>query len=185
MKRLIFYIFFVSLMIQACGQTNVKTDTNGIYSNSTFRFSVLIPNDWKLAGEMENERKTIVCWTLPAIYSDIEKTEIENAISITAHKSTYITSVSDLILSEYLRIDPVETALEYIDESNKNARMIYTTTPQGLKYKGKSYFVFNHILQPYSEVNGIGYIITFMATPGTFDKNIDVFEEFYKSINYN
>ncbi|MDI9310212.1 MAG: hypothetical protein QM535_08350 [Limnohabitans sp.] len=53
--------------------------------------------------------------------------------------------------------------------------MIYTTTPNGLKYQGKSYFVFK---------NGIGYIITFMATPGTYNKNIKVFEEFYKNVNF-
>jgi len=152
-------------------------ETSKNYSNPTYRFSVLVPNDWKLHGELKNDtmqHRAIVDWGLPKIYSDIEKTDIENSISITAYKRTDIKSVDDLILWETSRVNAIMTVLE-VDKPSENAR-IYTTMIRGLKYKGKSYFVFN---------NGIGYVITFMATPGTFDKNINVFEKFYNLVKYN
>ncbi|MGZ3767583.1 MAG: hypothetical protein ACXVA2_23165, partial [Mucilaginibacter sp.] len=57
---------------------------------------------------------------------------------------------------------------------NANARIVFSTI-NGLKYKGKSYFEFK---------NNIGYVINFTATPGTFDKNLTVFEKFYLNIRF-
>ena len=77
----------------------------------------------------------------------MEKTNIENSISITAYHKEKISSANDLILQEYLRVAG-DTALE-VDSTNQNARIIYQTR-NGLEYMGKEYFVFK---------NGIGYII--------------------------
>jgi hypothetical protein len=169
------------LILHACGQTNSKAQSEAIagktYANEAYRFSATIPDNWKLYGQIINDtlkHMALADWGLPKIYSDLEKAEIENSISITAYQKPNISSVDKLILAEYLKINPTETALE-VDKSNPNARMIYTTTPTGLKYQGKSYFVFK---------NGIGYVITFMATPGTYDKNIKMFEEFYNNVKY-
>lgn len=169
------------LILHACVQTNSKAQTETKagknYVNEVYRFSATIPDTWKLYGQIKNDtlrHMAIADWGLPKIYSDLEKTEIENSISITAYQKPDISSVDKLILAEYLKINPAETALE-VDKSNPNARMIYTTTPTGLKFQGKSYYVFK---------NGIGYVITFMATPGTYDKNIKVFEEFYTNVKY-
>ena len=182
MKNILaFTIIGLTVMLQACGQTNSKTQPETVsgnnYVNEAYRFSVTIPDNWKLYGQIKNDtlkHMGIADWGLPKIYSELEKTEIENSISITACQKDDISSVDKLILAEYLRINPTETALE-VDKSNPNARLIYTTTPTGLKYQGKSYFVFK---------NGIGYVVTFMATPGTYDKNIKVFEEFYNGIKF-
>jgi hypothetical protein len=171
----------LTLLLHACGKTNSKAQSENIagkvYINEIYRFSATIPDAWTLYGQIKNDRlnhKAIVAWGLPKIYSELEKTEIENSISITAYHKKEINSVDKLILSEYLRINPIETALE-IDKSNPNARMIYTTLPSGLKYQGKSYYVFK---------NELGYVITFMATPGTYDKNIKMFEEFYSNVKF-
>lgn len=178
---LIITLIGLTLMLNACGQTNSKAQSETIagrtYSNEVYRFSATIPDSWKLYGQIKNDtlkRMAIADWGLPKIYSDVEKTEIENSISITAYHKPDINSVDKLILSEYLKINPTETTLE-VDKSSPNARMIYTTTPTGLKFQGKSYYVFK---------NGIGYVITFMATPGTYDKNIKVFEEFYNNVKF-
>ena len=180
-QTLIFSLIGLTLILHACGQTNSKaqseTIAGKIYTNEAYRFSATIPDSWKLYGQIKNDtlkHMAIADWGLPKIYSDLEKTEIENSISITAYQKPDINSVDKLILAEYLKINPTETALE-VDKSNPNARMIYTTTPTGLKYQGKSYFVFK---------NGIGYVITFMATPWTYDTNIKVFEEFYNGVKY-
>ncbi|HYV91248.1 MAG TPA: hypothetical protein VE978_05675 [Chitinophagales bacterium] len=81
--------------------------------------------------------------------------------------------MEELITYEYLRKDPRETSLE-VDTSSVNARIVYSTI-KGLNYKGKIYFVFK---------NDIGYVITFMATPGTYDKNLGLFEDFNKKITF-
>lgn len=179
--RIPFIIVILTILLQSCGIPTSKkqSDASTIqsYSNEIYRFSVPVPEYLKLHSHIKNDtirHRAIVAWGLPKIYSELEKTEIENAISITAYHRKDISSVDNLILSEYLRINPIETALE-VDTSSVNTRMIYTTTSTGLQYKGKSYFIFK---------NEIGYIVTFMATPGTYQKNIKVFEEFYQSINF-
>ena len=60
------------------------------------------------------------------------------------------------------------------EAGSKNGYIIHYKN-SGLDYKGKSYFVFR---------DGIGYIVTFMATPGTYDINVPAFELFYKNISY-
>jgi hypothetical protein len=60
-----------------------------IYENNSYRFRAKIPIDWTLYGEIKNDtvkNYSIVGWGLPKVYSDLEKTEIENAISITGYK---------------------------------------------------------------------------------------------------
>lgn len=128
------------------------------------------------SGKLKNDtikKRAIVEWGLPLTYSELEKTDIENSISITAYHRTDIKSMEELITYEYLRKDPRETSLE-VDTSSVNARIVYSTI-KGLNYKGKIYFVFK---------NDIGYVITFMATPGTYDKNLGLFEDFNKKITF-
>ncbi len=168
MKRLIFFILLVRIgLLQVHGQSHE-------YVNNLYRFSVVIPDNWKLYGQVLNDtirHRAIVDWGIPPIYSEIEKTEIENSISITAYKKDSIRTVDQLIATEYLRLDPTKYSME-TDSATENTRIIYATL-NGLNYKGKSYFVFK---------NGIGYVINFMATPGTFDKNLPVFEKLRTSI---
>jgi hypothetical protein len=144
-----------------------------LYENEKLNFQVQIPSDWTLYGQMIDElnNRAIVDWGIPKVYSELENTEIENSVSIRSYWNENIKSVEDLITFEYFRINPIETALE-IDSTTANARIVYQTK-NGLNYKGKSYFLYE---------NGIGYIVLFMATPGTYDKNINLFENFYKSI---
>lgn len=179
MKQIILYtVFYLAFILHACGQNeqSIHPDNSKEYKNNIYRFSVDIPSNWKLYGQIINDtvhHKAIADWGLPLIYSELEKTKIENSISITAYHRTNINSVDQLIVAEYLRVDPTENAME-VDSAAKNARIIYSTI-HGNKYKGKSYFVFR---------NEIGYVINFMATPGTYDKNVTVFEAFYKSIKF-
>lgn len=171
---LLISILGLVMICRSYGQTDTQAPTYKPYVNERYKFSLQIPNSWTLYGQIKNDtinNRAIVGWGLPKIYSEIEKTNIENSISVTAYQRKDITSTESLILFEYLRVDPTETALE-LDKLNPNARMIYMTR-KGLQYKGKSYFIFK---------NGIGYIVNFMATPGTFDKNILKFEDFYTKI---
>ncbi|MCX6154499.1 MAG: hypothetical protein NT007_10095 [Candidatus Kapabacteria bacterium] len=149
---------------------------DALFTNQLFKFSVNIPSNWKLFGEVKSDSggtSSIVCWALPSIYSELEQTNIENDFTIRAYHSNIINSASELILSEYLD-DPVHSVLEADATTDSNSRIIYFDN-NGLEYKGKCYFIFK---------NGIGYIISYMATPGTYSKNLPVFEEFVKSIKF-
>jgi hypothetical protein len=176
----IMIIIIISLFFQTLGhaQPSQKSDNSekNTYNNEVYRFSAKVPDKWKLYGQIlddPKEHKAIVDWGLPKIYSELEKTEIENSVSITAYHKIDIRSVQELIAAEYLKRNPAETALE-VDTTCFNARIIYHTQ-NGLEFKGKSYFVFK---------NEIGYVITFMATPGTYEKNLKSFEDFYLNIKY-
>ncbi|MBK7029179.1 MAG: hypothetical protein IPH45_08175 [Bacteroidales bacterium] len=173
-------IFCICLLNVNIGQAQATNSPGNkeknTYTNEKYRFSVLVPETWKLYGQILDDpkhHKAIADWVLPMIYSDIEKTEIENSVSITAYHKPDIGSVQQLIAAEYFRTNPVETALE-TDSACTNCRIIYHSA-NGHEYKGKSYYVYR---------NEIGYVITFMATPGTYDKNLKSFEEFYLKIKY-
>lgn len=176
MKNIITVLIIIFFQSYGLAQTTSQLNDTKEYKNEVYKFCVKVPNDWKLYGQIVDDKKNqkaIVDWGLPPIYSELEKTNIENSISITAYKKNDINSVEELIAFEYLRINPRETALE-IDTKHKNARIIYFSK-NGLEYKGKSYYVFK---------NGISYIVNFMATHGTFDKNVGKFEDFYNQINF-
>jgi len=168
------------LIFQSCTQHDKNKQINKsnyhVYENAAFKIKAQIPGNFKLYKEMvnDNKNKLIVIWDLPSVYSEFEETNIVNAVSITAFISNDIHSVYELIQYEYLNLDPIKTAMEIDSTTVVNSRIIYSTE-KGLEYKGKSYFVFN---------NGICYEFNFTATYGTFNKNLKVFEEFYKRIKY-
>ena len=170
-KYILPLLLFIFISHESFCQKNVNN-----YSNSIFGYEVSVPKDWNVYREVRNDdvkQRTLIDWGLPKIYSEIEDTEIENSVSIRAFKNKDIKSLNELIQNEYLRIDPTTTALEIEEKTNVKSRIIYHDS-NGLKFKGKCYFEFN---------NGISYVITFMATPGTYDKNIVKFEEFYSKFS--
>jgi hypothetical protein len=140
MKKAIIYILFcLTIISQTYGQSNkaetIKSLNTTAYVNNFYHFSVFVPDDWKLYGQVLNDtinHKAIVDWGLPPIHSDAENAEIENSISITAYKKENIKTVDELILSEYLRLDPAKYSLE-VDSADKNARLVYGTI-NGLNY---------------------------------------------------
>lgn len=144
-----------------------------LYENPVYDFEVRVPKEWEIYGEVINDSiraYSIIDWGLPKIYSEVEKTEIENSVSIRAYINESNKSIQDVIKSEYLRIDPTNTSMEIEEGIDENARIIYYDGSDGKKYKGKSYFKWK---------NGISYILTFMATPGTYELNLSKFEKLY------
>jgi hypothetical protein len=175
MKFINLYLLFSLIIL-----SNAFGQTKGIiaheYKNDIYKFTVKIPGDWKLYGQIQNDtsqHRAIADWGLPLTHSELENADIENSISITAYKRTGINSLARLIDFDKKRANPATTSFE-TNDTNDNSRIINTTT-NGLKYKGKSYYIFK---------NGIGYVVNFTATPGTFEKNIALFERFYKSVKY-
>lgn len=166
MKVHILYILFFTV---SYGQTSERK----IYESISYRFNVSVSAEWKIFREVNNKKnKTLIIdWEIPKVFSELENTEIENSISITAQKNTEIKDVAGLIENQYFKINPITTSLS-VEEKESNSRIIHYSK-NGREYKGKIYFDFK---------NGIGYLTTFMATPGTFETNIKLFEEFYKTL---
>jgi hypothetical protein len=175
MKLINLYLLFsLVILSNAFGQT--KDNITHEYRNDIYKFTVKIPGNWKLYGQIQNDtihHRAIADWGLPLTNSELENADIENSISITAYKRTEISSLKQLIAFDRKRVDPATTSVE-ANGIDDNSRIINTTI-NGLKYKGKSYYIFK---------NGIGYVVNFMATPGTYDKNISLFERFYNGIKF-
>ena len=184
MKK-IWIIAFIGLTIiaQAYGQSNTTEQANEkpgiIYENTVYRFKATIPGSWRLHGHVINDTRynmAIADWGLPKVYSEVEKTEIENSISIVAYRRKEINSVDRLIQFEYERYkgnSPTSKIILEEDKTNRNARILNITRSTGIQFKGKWYIYFQ---------NDIGYVIAFMATPGTYEKNLKVFEEFHENV---
>ena len=150
------------------------------YKNEIFRFSAIAPDSWRLYGQLVNDTihsRAIVDWALPPVYSELEKVEIENSVSIIAYKRKEINSVEILSQFEFerymLNSNRGDEIVVEVDPVNSDARLFHITKATGVKFQAKLYLVFK---------DGIAYVVTFTATPGTYDKNLNAFEEFYKKL---
>lgn len=147
------------------------------YQNKKFRITASIPNEWYVYKEEEKGRKKLLIeWGLPKVYDSILNLEIENAVYIKAFRAKSIKSTEDMILSSYLNIAGTSTALSLEPNISKDSRILYVDSSNGSKYKGKVYFKYE---------NNIGYRITFMATPGTYEQNLKYYEEFIASLEFD
>jgi hypothetical protein len=176
MMRHIYVLTFL-FQILTSGSFGQTGDSQTVeYKNLLFRFSVDIPINWKLYGQVTNDtinHRAIVDWGIPLVYSELEKSDIENSISITAYRKAEIQNIDQLFLFERQRTKHLTDSVQF-DKNDKNGRIIYSTI-NGLNYKSKLYFIIK---------NGIGYILTFTATPGTYDKNIELFERFSRKVKF-
>ena len=107
---------------------------------------------------------------MPKIYSDLEKTEIANAVSITTINKKDIENLQHLVAYEFARTQDVTISREKL---NGSEAYVVHSKMDGLEYKSKLYFIYK---------NGTGCIINFTATKGTYDKNLQKFEDFYKNL---
>ena len=165
-KLKLLIILFFGITYHAFGQV--------IYENEFYNYKVEIPSDWTLYNEIKNDtlnHYSIVDWGLPKVYSEIEKTNIENSISVSAIKRPNIRNINELIDFEFNSKKNFIKNIILIDSIVHSFKI--ESKIRGLDYTSKQYFIFK---------NDIGYVIAFTATPGTFDKNIMKFEEFYKSL---
>lgn len=155
--------------------------TGDEYKNEIYRFSATIPRNWRLYGQVIDDtinQRAIADWALPKTYSELEKTEISNSVSITAYKRGKNISVDELVQLELARYKSNSASTEITlkeDITNPNAKFIHITKPNGTKNQGKWHIACQ---------NDISYIVAFMATPGTYEKNLPLFEEFFRNVDF-
>lgn len=167
-KLTITLVLFLAVCHDALSQT--------IFESSRFNFQASIPDDWILRQEVKADtlNYTIVAWGLPKVYTEMDKHEVENAVSITAIDHPGIKKLDDLVKAEFTRVKRIGTILNQVKlDSVENTAYVTNTLMNNVSYVSQQYFVFK---------DGIGYIITFTATVGTFSINVPKFEEFYKTV---
>ncbi len=167
MKTIVYLLVLVSLSVSLFCQTE--------YKNEEYGFSVEIPDTWRLEAEFKNipdEKRGIVVWALPGVYSELEKTNIENAISITAYKRDDIKNIQDVLNLELARISFMLESREVIPK-DLYPSVITNTIRGGNKYKSKVSVMYK---------NGIGYVFCYTATPGTYDLNISKYDSFLQRL---
>lgn len=159
-------LFLITISI-LFGQTKFQNDLYG--------FGGQVPDDWHVYGEIKDDvinKRAIIDWGLPKVYSELEKTTIENSVSITAYKRPSLKTIEDLTKFEFGRVANVLVSKELIDSTSYTSYLVFTVR-NGLKFKSKLTFVFK---------NDVGYVLNFTATPGTYDINLLKFDNFVKSL---
>ncbi len=77
----LFFTIFQSCSSQKVGAESIFKISEVNYENSVFSFRVSVPKNWKVYKEVENDtvnKSAFINWGIPKVYSEIEKTEIEN-----------------------------------------------------------------------------------------------------------
>jgi len=168
-KFLLTLSFFMIAIFILFGQSKFQNDLYG--------FGGHVPDDWHVYGEIKDDvtnKRAIIDWGLPKVYSELEKTSIENSVSITAYKRPSLKSIDDLTKLEFGRVSRVLVSKELIDSSTYTSYIVFTVR-NGLKFKSKLTFVFK---------NDVGYVLNFTATPGTYDINLPKFDSFVGNLQF-
>jgi len=148
--------------------------------NPRFAYRFVASPFWKLQGIQQDGRiknQSIVVVSLPPVWSDLERKSIENAISVYAKESETIKTL-DLAVEDFLTRNPSaksSTPTKVPDADPKRIKFTYEQSNSGLTYKKQSVVVFH---------SGISYQIDFIATLGTFEKNLPVFTAFCNTIDF-
>ena len=177
MKDIFTGILALLISFGCLGQPTVSSAERVVHENKEYKFKVSVPKDWIETSGFASSSDTLntdLQWMLPKTYSVSENKEIANSIYITAYNRVSITSIQKLIdvtFESFFNFHECRLEEDYAD---KNARIILCTRNK-YKFKGKYYFVIK---------KNISYVISFKATEDTYDKNLPVFESFYKSIKF-
>lgn len=162
-------ITLLSIVNTAFGQTSYKNDKYG--------FGVEVPDDWYIYADVKDnpiKDRAIIDWGLPKVYSELEKTEIENAVSVTAYRKKDLQNIQDLTKLEFRRIHHMLESKKLVDSLPYHTYEVITVQG-GLKYKSRFILVYK---------NDIGYVINYTATPGTYHMNLTKFEDFFNALKF-
>lgn len=144
------------------------------FKNDIYGFKGVVSDNWKVYSQIDDDPINLdsrYIWQLPAVYSKLEKTSIENAVFLKAYERSSIKNIEDLKKYEFDKYKKIYE-ISLVD-SIPYKSYVALTLVNGLVYKNKFVFIIT---------NGLSYIIQFSSTPGTFDINISKFDEFVKNI---
>lgn len=165
------WILILFLLLAA---TPALPASGSTYAKPEFGFVAQVPDGWQIYAERENDDQFIVSFGLPSVWSEVEQQDIENAVSVTAYRRDTLDELSDLVEFETQRVADILVSREEVPAEIGRA-FIVVTNIRGLQYKTLTTCHF---------ANGVGYVIAFTATEGTYDLNVDKYRRFLKDLSF-
>lgn len=144
------------------------------YGVPAFGYRVVVPDDWGIHNEYEDDTTAVVSFGLPPMWSDLEQQEIENAVAVFACKRSDISSVPDIVDFELKRVADILISSTEVDLEFGRALRLETEL-DGYRYE---------TLAAYRFENGVGYAFSFTATEGTYNRNRERFIEFLSTVRF-
>ena len=163
----LFFIFSSAVVSEVCAET-LLDDNLG--------FSVQIPSDWRFhrSGRPPGTGRFVYQYGLPKMWSEVEKQEIENSVAITIYDGDFesLKAVQEL---EDARTADITLSTKVVSSSDDSLVIERNSLMGRLEYRIREKLVVH---------NKRGYVLSFTATPGTYDKNLHRFIEFTDSFRF-
>ena len=180
MKKLAFLVtvflcvLLLSALILSCGETQ---STGKIYENEGFGYSCRYPADWELHGDAAGN---LVLFAGPMDAENVFRINIniviDELVNYPGISLDDYTEISDIQFQESLD-DYERLALNDTNISGTTAKLItYSFAIDTLEIKGTQAFFIR---------DNIAYIITYSATPDSYDEYYPEFELVYASFNFD
>ena len=112
---------------------------------------------------------------MPEIWSEVEKTEISNAVSVFAYRDEQFKNIEELITYHQDRLKDGLKSEQELESDSGYREFEYVTKDGNLEYKSRALIRIE---------NDIGYVLGFTATPGTYDKNLPKFQSFVRTFKF-
>lgn len=148
------------------------------YENKRYGFRLLVPVDWELAAEPKRRfphgQSEGVVFALPPVWSELENSEIRNAIAVKAIWQIVSISAEDFATTHALLDSEGRLSREVIEDFRRPA-YVETVKWNGLIYKRRLEFEMQ---------NMVGYVLEFVATPGTYEQNYPKFRKFADAVEF-
>ena len=148
------------------------------YANTRYGFRLSVPDDWEFAREgraiLPLGPSEAAVFALPAVWSELEGTDIRNAVSVKAIALLEACDVEEFADKYALSESNGRVSIEPVAGFARPA-YVEVVEWRGLTYKRRLEFERRH---------GIGYVIEFTATPGTFDQNYPRFRSVADQVEF-
>jgi len=134
----------------------------------------MLPKSWNVYREVDAPDKFLASFGLPKIWSEKEKTRIENAVAISVYRREGLKSLNDVVRLENARVADILLSRKSVAVENGIAFEERTRINQH-EYISRRICRYE---------NGLGYVISFTATDGTFEQNLPVFKSFVTNVSF-
>ncbi|MGD8453077.1 MAG: hypothetical protein PVJ57_14760 [Phycisphaerae bacterium] len=149
---------------QAVASAQTKT-----YENESYGFRLVVPADWDVGAEpkglLPQGQSEGIVFTLPPVWSELENASIRNAVSVKAIRLSASSTAEDFAMT-YAQSDSDGRISSQSVEGFARPAYVEEVNWRGLTYKRRLEFEIRE---------GIGYVLEFTATPGTYDQNYSKF----------
>ena len=154
-----------ALFVNSVGAQELVLESYGIRAQVT--------DSWRSYRSRDHKGQYVQSFGMPKIWSESENADISNAVAVTAYRRADIDSIAALIKFDNKRLEDILVSREEIETAGDDKIVRHVSEINGLNYHSQSHYRFK---------NNVGYIFTFTATKGTFEKNLPKFEEFLTTV---